>query len=85
VTRAHVASPYQVTGPNGLAPLVWNRTQWRTAEEKKQKNGQAARAAWRWWPLSEVDVVVEAVVHIDRASFVTGEILHVDGEQNAGH
>jgi NAD(P)-dependent dehydrogenase (short-subunit alcohol dehydrogenase family) len=35
--------------------------------------------------LGEVDDVVEAVVYLENASFVTGEILHVDGGQSAGH
>lgn len=29
--------------------------------------------------------VVEAVLYLERAGFVTGEILHVDGGQSAGH
>jgi NAD(P)-dependent dehydrogenase (short-subunit alcohol dehydrogenase family) len=29
--------------------------------------------------------VVEAVIYLERAPFVTGEILHVDGGQSAGH
>jgi enoyl-[acyl-carrier-protein] reductase (NADH) len=28
---------------------------------------------------------VEAVLFLEKASFVTGEILHVDGGANAGH
>ncbi|MEU1628478.1 SDR family oxidoreductase [Streptomyces sp. NPDC020096] len=35
--------------------------------------------------MGEVDDVVEAVVYLEGASFVTGEILHVDGGQSAGH
>ena len=35
--------------------------------------------------LGEVDDVVEAVVYLENAAFVTGEILHVDGGQSAGH
>jgi NAD(P)-dependent dehydrogenase (short-subunit alcohol dehydrogenase family) len=34
--------------------------------------------------LGEIDDVVEAVLYLDRATFVTGEILHVDGGQAAG-
>ena len=29
--------------------------------------------------------IVDAVLYLERASFVTGEILHVDGGQSAGH
>ncbi|KAA0095445.1 SDR family oxidoreductase [Mycolicibacterium sp. P1-18] len=35
--------------------------------------------------LGEVDDVVDAVMYLETASFVTGEILHVDGGQSAGH
>ncbi|MET0474720.1 MAG: SDR family oxidoreductase [Mycobacterium sp.] len=35
--------------------------------------------------LGEIDDVVEAIVYLESAPFVTGEILHVDGGQSAGH
>ncbi|MGH3638960.1 MAG: SDR family oxidoreductase [Mycobacterium sp.] len=35
--------------------------------------------------LGEVDDVVDAVIYLEKAPFVTGEILHVDGGQSAGH
>jgi NAD(P)-dependent dehydrogenase (short-subunit alcohol dehydrogenase family) len=35
--------------------------------------------------LGEIDEIVEAVVYLESAAFVTGEILHVDGGQQAGH
>jgi NAD(P)-dependent dehydrogenase (short-subunit alcohol dehydrogenase family) len=35
--------------------------------------------------LGEIDDVVDAVVYLESAPFVTGEILHVDGGQSAGH
>ena len=35
--------------------------------------------------LGEIADVVDAVVYPENASFVTGEILHVDGGQSAGH
>ncbi|MFI1306193.1 SDR family NAD(P)-dependent oxidoreductase [Streptomyces sioyaensis] len=35
--------------------------------------------------LGEIDDVVEAILYLENASFVTGEILHVDGGQSAGH
>jgi NAD(P)-dependent dehydrogenase (short-subunit alcohol dehydrogenase family) len=35
--------------------------------------------------LGEVDDVVDAIVYLENAPFVTGEILHVDGGQSAGH
>jgi NAD(P)-dependent dehydrogenase (short-subunit alcohol dehydrogenase family) len=34
--------------------------------------------------IGEIDDVVEAVLYLQRAPFVTGEILHVDGGQSAG-
>ncbi|MBB3748881.1 NAD(P)-dependent dehydrogenase (short-subunit alcohol dehydrogenase family) [Mycolicibacterium sp. BK634] len=35
--------------------------------------------------IGEIDDVVGAVLYLERAKFVTGEILHVDGGQSAGH
>jgi len=35
--------------------------------------------------IGEIDDVVEAIVYLEQARFVTGEILHVDGGQSAGH
>jgi NAD(P)-dependent dehydrogenase (short-subunit alcohol dehydrogenase family) len=35
--------------------------------------------------MGETADVVDAVVYLESAPFVTGEILHVDGGQNAGH
>jgi NAD(P)-dependent dehydrogenase (short-subunit alcohol dehydrogenase family) len=35
--------------------------------------------------MGEIDDVVEAITYLESASFVTGEVLHVDGGQNAGH
>ncbi|MCW2721524.1 SDR family oxidoreductase [Pseudonocardia sp.] len=35
--------------------------------------------------LGEIDDVVDAIMYLEQAGFVTGEILHVDGGQSAGH
>ena len=35
--------------------------------------------------MGEVHDVTQAIVYLDSAKFVTGEILHVDGGQSAGH
>ena len=35
--------------------------------------------------MGEIGDIVDAVLYLDRANFVTGEILHVDGGQSAGH
>ena len=35
--------------------------------------------------MGEIDDVVAAIVYLENAPFVTGEILHVDGGQSAGH
>jgi NAD(P)-dependent dehydrogenase (short-subunit alcohol dehydrogenase family) len=35
--------------------------------------------------MGDVSDIVEAIVYLETAEFVTGEILHVDGGQSAGH
>lgn len=35
--------------------------------------------------MGEIGEIVDAVLYLERASFVTGEVLHVDGGQHAGH
>ncbi len=35
--------------------------------------------------LGDIEDVVDAVLYLENAVFVTGEILHVDGGQSAGH
>jgi NAD(P)-dependent dehydrogenase (short-subunit alcohol dehydrogenase family) len=35
--------------------------------------------------MREVRDIVDAVLYLETATFVTGEILHVDGGQSAGH
>jgi NAD(P)-dependent dehydrogenase (short-subunit alcohol dehydrogenase family) len=35
--------------------------------------------------MGEMSDIVDAVLFLEKATFVTGEILHVDGGQSAGH
>jgi NAD(P)-dependent dehydrogenase (short-subunit alcohol dehydrogenase family) len=35
--------------------------------------------------VGDIDDVVEAVLYLETSPFVTGEIMHVDGGQSAGH
>ena len=35
--------------------------------------------------VGEISDVVDAILYLENAPFVTGEILHVDGGQSAGH
>jgi NAD(P)-dependent dehydrogenase (short-subunit alcohol dehydrogenase family) len=35
--------------------------------------------------MGEIRDIVDAVLYLETASFVTGEVLHVDGGQSAGH
>jgi NAD(P)-dependent dehydrogenase (short-subunit alcohol dehydrogenase family) len=35
--------------------------------------------------LGEIDDVADGILYLERATFVTGEILHIDGGQAAGH
>jgi NAD(P)-dependent dehydrogenase (short-subunit alcohol dehydrogenase family) len=46
---------------------------------------QALAALHPMGRMGEVSDVVDAVLYLDSAGFVTGEILHVDGGQAAGH
>jgi NAD(P)-dependent dehydrogenase (short-subunit alcohol dehydrogenase family) len=46
---------------------------------------QALAALHPMGRMGDVSDIVDAVLYLDRAGFVTGEILHVDGGQAAGH
>ncbi|KJC53303.1 SDR family oxidoreductase [Bradyrhizobium sp. LTSP857] len=46
---------------------------------------QALAALHPMGRMGEVSDIVDAVLYLDGAAFVTGEILHVDGGQAAGH
>jgi len=35
--------------------------------------------------MGEISDIVEAILYLESAGFMTGEILHVDGGQSAGH
>jgi NAD(P)-dependent dehydrogenase (short-subunit alcohol dehydrogenase family) len=35
--------------------------------------------------VGEISDVVDAILYLERATFVTGELLHIDGGQAAGH
>ena len=35
--------------------------------------------------LGEISDVVDGILYLEGATFVTGEILHIDGGQSAGH
>jgi len=44
-----------------------------------------ARAAHPLGRVGEIEDVVEGILYLESAQFVTGEILHIDGGQSAGH
>jgi NAD(P)-dependent dehydrogenase (short-subunit alcohol dehydrogenase family) len=46
---------------------------------------QAMAALHPMGRMGEVSDIVDAVLYLDEAGFVTGEVLHVDGGQAAGH
>ncbi len=49
---------------------------------------EALPALARLHPLGrvgEISDVVDAIMYLESASFVTGEVVHVDGGQSAGH
>ncbi|MFJ3804391.1 hypothetical protein ACIPSJ_50010 [Streptomyces sp. NPDC090088] len=68
---------HQLTGPNGLAPLLWNRTHGRTTEQKPKK-GQAAPPPWRWWPMWEEDL--SDLVHHLLQTLLAGHRLIINRE-----
>ena len=35
--------------------------------------------------MGDISDVIDAILYLEQAGFVTGEILHVDGGQSAGH
>ena len=35
--------------------------------------------------IGQISDVVDAILYLERATFVTGETLHIDGGQAAGH
>jgi len=35
--------------------------------------------------MGEIAAVVDGIFYLGRAGFVTGQILHIDGAQSAGH
>jgi hypothetical protein len=35
--------------------------------------------------MGEISEIVDAILYLDSANFITGEILHVDGGQAADH
>jgi NAD(P)-dependent dehydrogenase (short-subunit alcohol dehydrogenase family) len=35
--------------------------------------------------MGEIQDIVDAILFLENAPFITGEILHVDGGQSAGH
>jgi NAD(P)-dependent dehydrogenase (short-subunit alcohol dehydrogenase family) len=75
VTRA-LATEYAGRGVrvNAVAPGVI-----RTAPDLASYERLADRR------IGEIGDVVEAILYLDRAGFVTGETVHVDGGQAAGH
>ena len=35
--------------------------------------------------MAEISDIVQGVIYLEQATFVTGETLHIDGGQGAGH
>ncbi len=64
---------------NAVAPSVI-KTPMHTAETQEFLSGMHPLGR-----IGEVQEVVDAVLYLDSAAFVTGEILHVDGGAHAGH
>ena len=51
----------------------------------RRRHMRPSRTFTRFGRIGEIDDVVDAIMYLENAPFVTGEILHVDGGQSAGH
>ena len=71
---AHAGMPHEVTVIKGR--------RFPTCRHCKGISFELAHAAGH---VGEIDDSVGAILYLEGASFVTGEILHVDGGQSAGH
>ena len=80
ITRA-LAIEYATTGlrVNAVAPGIIN-TPMHPAENRPFLAGLHPMNR-----MGEIQEIVDAVLYLESASFVTGEVLHVDGGQHAGH
>ena len=56
----------------------------KTPMHKPETARVPGQAASRCSRLGEIEEIVDAVLYLDGAGFVTGEVLHVDGGQHAG-
>jgi NAD(P)-dependent dehydrogenase (short-subunit alcohol dehydrogenase family) len=61
--------------PPGQSP--WSAARFARALRLRTSRGDESR-------VGEIDDVVDGILYLERATFVTGEILHIDGGQAAG-
>jgi len=64
---------------NAVAPASSRR---RCIPSKHMRSSPSCTRLAGWARLSEI---VDAILYLESAGFVTGETIHVDGGQSAGH
>jgi NAD(P)-dependent dehydrogenase (short-subunit alcohol dehydrogenase family) len=80
VTRS-LATEYAATGirVNAVSPGVIRTSSFGAEEDEELRELHPMRR------IGEIRDVVGAIMYLESAPFVTGEVLHVDGGQSAGH
>ncbi|TIM37142.1 MAG: SDR family oxidoreductase [Mesorhizobium sp.] len=79
VLGVNVAGFFRIIRVNAVSPGVI-KTQMHPLETH-----EALGALHPVGRMGEIADIVESILYLESASFVTGEILHVDGGQSAGH
>jgi NAD(P)-dependent dehydrogenase (short-subunit alcohol dehydrogenase family) len=80
VTKS-LATEYARTGIRGQCDLAGGHRYPDARQRRSRRPGRFASPG----RLGTVDDIVGGVLYLETATFVTGETLHVDGGQSAGH
>jgi NAD(P)-dependent dehydrogenase (short-subunit alcohol dehydrogenase family) len=75
---AHTFSWHPTPSRHNWSLALW----WKGVSSFGQRSSAALHPLGR---MGEISDIVDAILYLEGAGFVTGEILHVDGSQSAGH